>query len=140
VRRAGGSSGWLDAVAVLARPRRGPVVRGVAAVVLHGTRPARRFLLAALTLREVATRVGMRAPSLYSHFASKHAIDDAMFGQAWLEYDRIAQAAARHLPEEPRAVLRQVASFSFDFAVADLPRHETILTRDTWRHRPRHGP
>lgn len=90
---------------------------------------ARESGLAALTLREVAARVGMRAPSLYSHFASKHAIYDAMFGQAWLEYDRIAQAAALHLPEEPRAVLRQVASFFFDFAVADLPRHQLMNLR-----------
>jgi len=35
---------------------------------------AREQGLAALTLRAVAERVGMRAPSLYSHFDSKHAI------------------------------------------------------------------
>ncbi len=90
---------------------------------------ARESGLAALTLREVAARVGMRAPSLYSHFASKHAIYDAMFGQAWLEYDRIAETAALHLPEEPRAVLGQVARFFFDFAVADLPRHQLMNLR-----------
>lgn len=38
--------------------------------------------LSRITLREIAQRVGMRAPSLYSHFASKNAIYDAMFGQA----------------------------------------------------------
>ena len=36
----------------------------------------------------------MQAPSLYSHFASKNAIYDAMFGEAWAEYDaRRAEAA-----------------------------------------------
>src|SRR3954454_14071753 len=35
---------------------------------------AREQGLTALTLRDVADRVGMRAPSLYSHFDSKHAI------------------------------------------------------------------
>ena len=47
---------------------------------------AREQGLAALTLREVAIRVGMRAPSLYSHFDSKHDIHDAMFRQAWETY------------------------------------------------------
>ncbi|WP_327089249.1 TetR/AcrR family transcriptional regulator [Nonomuraea sp. NBC_01738] len=42
--------------------------------------------LAGLTLRDVARGVGMRAPSLYSYFASKHAIYDAMFAQGCREY------------------------------------------------------
>ncbi len=37
--------------------------------------------LAALSLRDLAARVSMRAPSLYQYFGSKHAIYDAMFGQ-----------------------------------------------------------
>jgi AcrR family transcriptional regulator len=37
--------------------------------------------LAALSLRDLAARVGMRAPSLYQYFDSKHAIYDAMFAQ-----------------------------------------------------------
>ena len=28
----------------------------------------------------------MRAPSLYTHFPSKHAIYDAMFADAWTQY------------------------------------------------------
>ena len=42
--------------------------------------------IAGLTLRDIATRVGMQQPSLYSHFASKQAIYDAMFQQAWQIY------------------------------------------------------
>lgn len=34
--------------------------------------------LAQVTLRDVAELVGMRAPSLYTHFASKHAIIGGM--------------------------------------------------------------
>ena len=37
--------------------------------------------LASLNLRDLAARVGMQAPSLYSYFDSKHAIYDAMFAQ-----------------------------------------------------------
>jgi AcrR family transcriptional regulator len=90
---------------------------------------ARENGLGALTLREVAARVGMRAPSLYSHFASKHAIYDAMYCQAWAEYDRAAEAAVRHLPAEPRRVLREIARQYFEFATADMPRHQLMDLR-----------
>jgi AcrR family transcriptional regulator len=88
---------------------------------------ARENGLAGLTLREVAARVGMRAPSLYSHFPSKNAIYDAMFGQAWLAYE--AHAADIDLPAQPRAVLRVRARRFFEFAVADLPRHQLMNLR-----------
>ncbi|OLT23032.1 hypothetical protein BJF78_32520 [Pseudonocardia sp. CNS-139] len=90
---------------------------------------AREHGLAGLTLREVAARVGMRAPSLYSHFASKHAIYDAMFGQAWTEYERLADAAEAGLPAAPRAALREIARFHLAFAVADLARHQLMNVR-----------
>jgi AcrR family transcriptional regulator len=89
---------------------------------------AREHGLAALTLREVAARVGMRAPSLYTHFASKHAIYDAMFGQAWEECEA-AFAAAGPPPTEARAALRWTARTFFDFAVADLARHQLMNQR-----------
>ena len=65
---------------------------------------AREQGVAALTLREVADRVGIRAPSLYSHFDSKHAIYDAMFGESWQELLDVNRAA--ELPKSPRAALR----------------------------------
>jgi AcrR family transcriptional regulator len=42
--------------------------------------------LASLSLRDLAGRVGMQAPSLYSYFDSKHAIYDAMFAQGAQEF------------------------------------------------------
>ena len=63
--------------------------------------------LAALTLREVADRVGIKAPSLYSHFASKYAIYDAMFGESWQELLDLDKAV--ELPSQPRAALRTLA-------------------------------
>ena len=77
-----------------------------------------------LTLRDVADRVGMRQPSLYSHFDSKEAIYDAMFGQAWqafLEYFK-----AMELPAEPRARLIAIAFGYFDFQVSDLARYQLM--------------
>jgi AcrR family transcriptional regulator len=80
---------------------------------------AREQGVAQLTLRQVATRVGMQAPSLYSHFDSKHAIYDAMFGQGWSAYLAACQEARAALPVEPRARLRAMAHQFFDYSVAD---------------------
>ena len=57
----------------------------------------------------------MRAPSLYTHFASKHAIYDAMFGQAWSEFERVALAgsqSSRRLRERRSVELRACFSTS----------------------------
>jgi AcrR family transcriptional regulator len=85
--------------------------------------------LANVTLRDLARRVGMQPPSLYSHFESKNAIYDAMFGQAWSEYEAHALAELDRLPEHPRTAIKRVARVSFDFAVADLARHQLMNQR-----------
>jgi AcrR family transcriptional regulator len=90
---------------------------------------ARERGLASLTLRQVAGQVGMRAPSLYSHFDSKNAIYDAMYAQAWTEYLRVRTEAAASLPREPRAALKAIARTFFDFAVADLARYQLMNVR-----------
>jgi AcrR family transcriptional regulator len=90
---------------------------------------AREKGLAALTLSDVAARIGMRAPSLYSYFDSKNAIYDAMFGQAWSEYLRVADEAEPALPRAPRARLKQIAHTFFDYAVADPARHQLMNQR-----------
>jgi AcrR family transcriptional regulator len=85
--------------------------------------------LAEFTLRDLAERVGMQAPSLYTHFASKHAIYDAMFGQAWSDYEQVALAELSDLPQTPRAVIRRAARVFFDFAVANPSRHQLMNQR-----------
>jgi AcrR family transcriptional regulator len=90
---------------------------------------AREQGLAALTLRAVGAGVGMQAPSLYSHFDSKNAIYDAMFAQAWEEYRAAAEAHVQTLPDSPRAALRSLAHHFFEFAVADLARHQLMNRR-----------
>lgn len=88
---------------------------------------AREQGLGSLTLREVALRVGMRAPSLYSHFASKDAIYDAMYGQAWRDFMDLVRD--RVLPAEPRAALLEIWETFFDFSVADLARYQLMNQR-----------
>jgi AcrR family transcriptional regulator len=87
---------------------------------------ARESSIAGLTLRDIASRVGMQQPSLYSHFASKQAIYDAMFQQAWEIFLEHARDNVPRLPAEPRARLIAIAEDYFDFSVADLPRHQLM--------------
>jgi AcrR family transcriptional regulator len=84
--------------------------------------------LISVTLREIAARIGMRPPSLYSHFASKNAIYDAMFGQAWREFRAVLEKEAASFPADPRGRLLAGASTYFDFAVSDLERHQLMDT------------
>jgi AcrR family transcriptional regulator len=90
---------------------------------------AREKGLAQLTLSDVAVRVGMRAPSLYSYFDSKNAIYDAMFGQAWSHYLAVADEAEPTLPRAPRARLKRIARTFFDYAAADLARNQLMNQR-----------
>ena len=71
----------------------------------------------------------MRAPSLYTHFESKHAIYDAMFGQAWTRLRTGRPAELAELPQAPRAAVRRVARVFFDFAVANPARHQLMNQR-----------
>ena len=90
---------------------------------------AREKGLTEFTLRDVAELVGMRAPSLYTHVESKNAIYDAMFGQAWVEYEQHARAELTDLPSGTRAAMRRAARSFFDFAVANPARHQLINQR-----------
>lgn len=82
-----------------------------------------------LTQRSVAERVGMRAPSLYGHFDSKMTIVDAMFGQAWAEFDATAAALEPGLPKDLRPALLSVATTWLDAMAADPERNALMNQR-----------
>jgi len=90
---------------------------------------AREHGLGAITLRDVAERVGMRAPSLYWHFPSKMALYDAMFGQAWRSCLEVQTDLDTRLPASPRRALRMDARAFFDFCVQDPVRHQLMNQR-----------
>ena len=94
--------------------------------------------LAQLTLRGVADRMGMRAPSLYSCFDSKHAIYDAMFGQGWTECLAVSNAAMAQVPPDARGALRLYARTFVDFAVSYLPSSPIDEPADDPRLRAQH--
>jgi AcrR family transcriptional regulator len=88
---------------------------------------ARRDGLAAITLREVARLVGMRAPSLYTYFGSKNAMYDAMYAQAAREL--AATLARRPHGSDPRQTLRGRMRMFIAFCVADPARYQLLLER-----------
>jgi AcrR family transcriptional regulator len=88
---------------------------------------ARAQGLAGFTLRDVATRVGMRAPSLYSYFDSKNAIYDAMFARGCREYRDGEQAVA--VTGDALTDLKRGMRFFFDFCVADPVRYQLLFQR-----------
>jgi AcrR family transcriptional regulator len=90
---------------------------------------AREKGLADFTLREVADRVGMRAPSLYGHVASKHAIYDLMFGQAWSEYAEGMRAVEARLPADLAGTLRAYGEHFVSFALTDPVRNQLMNQR-----------
>ena len=90
---------------------------------------ARTHGLAQLTLRDVAHRVGMKAPSLYSHVESKNAIYDTMFAQAWSECRDVMLAAEKRCPPDARGALHVYARAFFDFSVSDLTRFQLMNQR-----------
>jgi AcrR family transcriptional regulator len=101
-------------------------------VLAAAWRLARDRGLGGWSLRDVAEAVGMRAPSLYVYFGSKHALYDAMFADGNAELLRRMQAAvpddeARELPAAE--LLRTGARLFFDFCVEDPARHQLLFLR-----------
>jgi AcrR family transcriptional regulator len=91
---------------------------------------AREVGLTGFTVRELAARVGMQAPSLYGYFAGKDAIYDGMFGAA--NRDFLAGTVAmvsEHEDLEPREALVSGARFFLDFAAADPARFQLLFQR-----------
>jgi AcrR family transcriptional regulator len=83
--------------------------------------------LASLSLRDLAAAVGMRAPSLYQYFDSKHAIYDAMFGQGMRE--ALAVAAGALEGREGREALRESGRALLLFSASDPVRNQLLFQR-----------
>ncbi len=86
---------------------------------------ARENGLSGLSLRDVARQLGMAAPSLYSYFASKDALYDAMFAQGYSEFLDLDPVQATDLP----GVLREDARRFAGFCLADPTRYQLLFQR-----------
>ncbi len=88
---------------------------------------ARREGLAALSMRELAASVGMRAPSLYQYFSSKLAIYDAMFGQGMRQ--ALAAVTGAIGTTNGLDALRQSARTVVEFGTSDPVRAQLLFQR-----------
>lgn len=84
----------------------------------------------AVTLRAVARRVGISAPSIYAHFADRQAILLAVATDAFAELaEYLGGAAARH--DDPEARLRAVCTAYLTYA-REQPRRYRIMFGGAW--------
>lgn len=83
--------------------------------------------LAGLSLRDLARRVGMKAPSLYSYFDSKHAIYDAMFAQGARDY--LEHEARTPTTGDPLSDLRAALHAFVGFCTEDPVRYQLMFQR-----------
>jgi AcrR family transcriptional regulator len=83
--------------------------------------------LAGLSLRDLARRAGITTPTVYSYFASKNAIYDAMFGQAAGQFaSRMAEPPES---EDPREMLAATARRFAGFCASDPVRYQLLFQR-----------
>jgi AcrR family transcriptional regulator len=94
---------------------------------------AERDGLVSLTLRDLASEVGMRAPSLYSYFDGKAAIYDAMFAEGYRDLDTaLTEVVARtdtDPADDPHGWLVSGVRAWLAFCQASLPRYQLMFTR-----------
>lgn len=87
--------------------------------------------LAGLSMRDLGERVGMRAQSIYSYFAAKHDIYDAMFlegYQAFIDCMNDAASDEEFRAEPVDAARRSLHAFA-SFCTNDAVRYQLLFQR-----------
>jgi len=86
--------------------------------------------LAGLSMRDLGERVGMRAQSIYSYFASKHEIYDAMFLEGYLAFAEWMDAAVDDDDAtDPVAAARTATHAFVEFCTSDPVRYQLLFQR-----------
>ena len=99
----------------------------IASIVEAAWGLARKDGIQVLSLHALAKEVGMRQPSLYSYFDSKHALYDAMFADGNREL--LARLDSMELPADSRAALKVLLGAVADFALEDPARNSLLFRR-----------
>jgi AcrR family transcriptional regulator len=99
----------------------------VASIVAAAWKLARGRGIGEVSLHALAREVGMRQPSLYEYFDSKHALYDAMFADGNRQLLRRLDELT--LPRDPRAALRKYLRAFMSFALEDPARCELLFQR-----------
>src|SRR5438874_4791998 len=99
----------------------------VATIIDAAWKLARENGIAGVSLHALAREVGMRQPSLYEYFDSKHALYDAMFADG--NRRLLERLDAVKLPTEPRAAAKKYMHTFLAFALEDPARCELLFQR-----------
>lgn len=99
----------------------------VATIVAAAWGLARMNGIGAVSLRALAREVGMRQPSLYEYFDSKHALYDAMFADG--NRQLLERLEALPPDQDPRRALKTFMRTLADFALEDDARHALLFQR-----------
>jgi AcrR family transcriptional regulator len=101
--------------------------RTKARILREAWKLAARDGVAGVSLGELAKRVGLRQPSLYTYFKSKNDLYDELFADGsrrlW------ADVVERDYPEDPRAAVREFARAMVAFCAADVARYHLLFQR-----------
>ena len=86
--------------------------------------------IAGLSLRELARRVGMKAPSLYTYFDSKDALFDALFVQGYGELSQAQSAWSEGMAGlGPEEALARALRVWMEFCRESIARYQIMFTR-----------
>jgi AcrR family transcriptional regulator len=99
----------------------------IASIVAAAWELARVEGIGGLSLHALAREVGMRQPSLYEYFDSKHALYDAMFADG--NRQLLERFDGRKLPRDPRAAVKALMRTFVDFALEDQARCVLLFQR-----------
>lgn len=81
----------------------------------------------ALSLRALAHAVDMEPQSLYTYFASKHAVYDYLFADG--NRDLLRRFERMEVSDDPRQLLARIAHLFVAFAAEDQARYELLFLR-----------
>jgi AcrR family transcriptional regulator len=98
-----------------------------ASIVSEAWELARQHGVGGVSLHELARAVGMRQPSLYEYFDSKHALYDAMFADG--NRQLLERLEAVRFPTDPRVAVKKYLATIVAFSVEDQARYELLFQR-----------
>lgn len=78
-----------------------------------------------MSLRDIARRIGLQAPSLYGYFDSKNAIYDAMFAQGAQQF--VDAEPWDGMTGEPLPDLQRMVHYFVRFCAADVARYQLLF-------------
>ncbi len=108
-------------------------------VLDHAVRIMAEDGVAGLSLGEIARRMGIRPPSLYVYFPSKHALYDALFARGWrLLLDRMRACEEEHPPVEDdlAAIMQRFGNDFVRWSVENFAYAQLLFWRPVPGYRP----